>query len=326
MPARRSNRRRERVVAGVSDTAMARSFNRRDFDYPKTWYCRAESLSRGGPERMLEAEVEEDRLTTVARSDFHRKRKTVNDLEVVAVLGEAGAGAEDEALLVRDAAAGGEGLGPIPPRLQHQVEGRPGEPDQPLRGEDGVEIRLRAALAVGTEGASAAEVPVRHQAVHDDERDRQVELDARSTRAEPVVDVARRQQHAHSRRERQPRAAVAEQLVAVVDRDVAEPAVAVSARERHGVAQLVAEAGRRPLLREVEAPVAAVARQLEHADVLDDAGLLVVGLLDEKAVVLNGAFLRDRRRAREDGQRDELDPDRHGDASHGALPMANFRV
>ena len=49
-----------------------------------------------------------------------------------------------------------------------------------------------------------------------------------------------------------------------------------------------------PLLREGVDPVAGVAEPLERVDVLHDAVFLVVRLLDEEGVVLEGAFGGDR--------------------------------
>jgi len=50
----------------------------------------------------------------------------------------------------------------------------------------------------------------------------------------------------------------------------------------------MADAAQRPFLGEAEVPRAAAAGPGEGADMLDDTGLLVVGLLDEEAVVGDG--------------------------------------
>jgi hypothetical protein len=53
-----------------------------------------------------------------------------------------------------------------------------------------------------------------------------------------------------------------------------------------------------PFLGEPEGPVSTVLAE-EAADVLDDPGLLVIGLLDEEAVVLDGGRLREENVKRE---------------------------
>ena len=80
--------------------------------------------------------------------------------------------------------------------------------------------------------------------------------------------------------------AVAHELVAVVEHDVAQAgAAAVRMEHRHGVAQLVPDAPEGPFLGEAEVPGVATLEPGEGADVLDHPRLLVVGLLDQEAVV-----------------------------------------
>ena len=72
-----------------------------------------------------------------------------------------------------------------------------------------------------------------------------------------------------------------EQLVAIVQQYVARSRLVVGVREGHGVRQLVGHRRRRPLLREGQAPPAALLEQ-GPGDVLEDARLLVEGLLHEE--------------------------------------------
>src|SRR5436190_165888 len=72
----------------------------------------------------------------------------------------------------------------------------------------------------------------------------------------------------------------AEQLPAVADGDVAERERTVGEHEGHADAQLIGHAAERPLVGERERP-AAVAAVRGGEDVLHDAAVLVVRLLDE---------------------------------------------
>src|SRR2546427_4295921 len=62
--------------------------------------------------------------------------------------------------------------------------------------------------------------------------------------------------------------------------------------DRQGVAQLVGPTEQGPLLGEGVGPRVGAAEQLERADVLHDAGLLIVGLLHQEAVVRDGGWSR----------------------------------
>src|SRR5258706_412903 len=83
------------------------------------------------------------------------------------------------------------------------------------------------------------------------------------------------------------------QLIPIVQQNIADAAhpraVFADIRRGDAVGKLVVLAEDRPFLREVERPAAPapVGRIDRVEDVLDDARLLVVGLLDEKAVVFD---------------------------------------
>ena len=84
-------------------------------------------------------------------------------------------------------------------------------------------------------------------------------------------------------------------VVSVVE-IVAHPAMRRDAvgqlHQGHGGAELVAHAAHGPFLREAVGPGFGVPEAGEALNVLDHAGLLVVCLFSEEAVVLNGANLR----------------------------------
>src|SRR6266540_32987 len=87
-----------------------------------------------------------------------------------------------------------------------------------------------------------------------------------------------------------------EHLIAIVERHVADARHARRAARQmlHGEceARLALPAEQRPFLGEAVGPRVGAAEQLERADVLHDAGLLIVGLLDQEAVVRDRGCLR----------------------------------
>src|SRR5581483_8414573 len=100
-------------------------------------------------------------------------------------------------------------------------------------------------------------------------------------------EIAGRQECADARRERQPRLGAAQHLIAIVESEIAEAGAAsqelAGAEHRLGKAQLVTRMlGDRPLLGEGVRPVLAVPEARDAADVLDDARLLVIGLLQQE--------------------------------------------
>ncbi len=84
------------------------------------------------------------------------------------------------------------------------------------------------------------------------------------------------------------------------------------ALDRQGEAHLMGPAEQRPFLGEGVGPRIGTAEQLEHADVLHDAGLLIVGLFHQEAVIGDGGrtrpLLSARLRAR--GCQQDADPSR----------------
>jgi hypothetical protein len=116
--------------------------------------------------------------------------------------------------------------------------------------------------------------------------ERQIGLEAEGAGAAPVFLAAGGQQHADPGRHVQRLLTLAGELVAVVERHIAEPgARALGVRDRRREAQLVTKPAQRPFLGEGEIPGAAAVRAGEGPDVLHDPGFLVVGLLDQEAVV-----------------------------------------
>jgi hypothetical protein len=133
---------------------------------------------------------------------------------------------------------------------------------------------------------------VADQAAVQDDTHGQVGLYAGRARTATFRDVTGGKQHRHAGREGETGLATAGNLITVIEDDVAEPgtraceASAVHTGQR--VAELmpgVAEAG--PLLSKGIAPILAVPQPRERADVVNHSALLVVGLLDQKAVVLD---------------------------------------
>ena len=101
---------------------------------------------------------------------------------------------------------------------------------------------------------------------------------------------------------------VAHELVAIVELEVSEPRVLSLLAEHpgrgEGEGELVAHVRNGPLLREGVDPAPGLEAAKKLLDVLDDAELLVVGLFDQKAVVLDRArFGGGGGRLRPDGRR-----------------------
>ena len=114
-------------------------------------------------------------------------------------------------------------------------------------------------------------------------------------------------------------AAVADELVAEIEGQVPEAgAVPIRVRDGNGIAELPLHPAEGPLLGERVAPGAAAIGPGEGVDVLNDAGLLVVRLFDQEAVVGDGirgvGLLGGESTAAEGGG--QRHPARCGQASH----------
>ena len=135
----------------------------------------------------------------------------------------------------------------------------------------------------------------------------QVHLKPGAAAAEPAIGVAGREQQAQARRECDPAAGAVQRLVAVVEARVPDPGVFADRLHGKGQAQLVPLRRRRPFLGERVRPVA-LSEAREAADVLDDARLLVVGLLEQEAVVGDPRRRRGGRRLRrgQGGSQEEI--------------------
>jgi len=116
--------------------------------------------------------------------------------------------------------------------------------------------------------------------------------------------VARGQQETQARRDYGSGLRMAQQLIAVIQREITQPGTnAFGVLHRNRVADLMANTAQRPLLGKAELPVTAVGT-LEGADVLNDPALLVVRLFEEKAIVLDLTGQR-RSASTEKGVRDQ---------------------
>jgi hypothetical protein len=76
-------------------------------------------------------------------------------------------------------------------------------------------------------------------------------------------------------------------LIAIVEADVSETRSVSIILDWEGIAELVLNAAERPFLSEVVAPGVSFRRPSEGANVLNDATFLVIGFLDEEAVILD---------------------------------------
>jgi hypothetical protein len=114
-----------------------------------------------------------------------------------------------------------------------------------------------------------------------------VYLETEPSRSTPFFLIARRKQDTQPGSGNRPRLGIARQLIPVIQGHVAQPgAEPFDVLDRNGIAELMADTAERPFLGEVVGPVATIPA-LEGADVLHHPGFLVVGLLEEEAVVLD---------------------------------------
>jgi hypothetical protein len=126
---------------------------------------------------------------------------------------------------------------------------------------------------------------VRDERAIDLHAQRKVELHPDPAGTGALAHATRGKHGTQTRREPDRLLVAAQHLSAVVEGDVAERGPRAGRRlKQQRVAQLVALRGERPFLREGGLPVALTVTP-EGADVLHDAGFLVVCLLDEEAVV-----------------------------------------
>ena len=138
----------------------------------------------------------------------------------------------------------------IPRTLEHQVECRRDEPDRARR--RGQRAK-RAAHAVDARARDRrASVPVRDDRPVDLRAQREVELQSRTTEARALPRGTGGKDDAEPRREPHRLFAAADELAAVVDRDVAERATSARGLERQRVAELIALRAGRPFLGEGE--------------------------------------------------------------------------
>src|SRR5262245_1709892 len=131
--------------------------------------------------------------------------------------------------------------------------------------------------------------------------DWKVELETDCSGAKPCSFVAGRQQDAGAGRDRNSILTASHKLIAIIERSVSYPLtsddVVPDRGDRDREAELVLLSGYRPLLRERVVPIAAAASK-KGADVLNDPGLLVIGLFYQETVILYrlwaGGFRRGR--------------------------------
>src|SRR4029450_203710 len=139
------------------------------------------------------------------------------------------------------------------------------------------------ALVARGSGIGHAEVRVRDQPTGKNRARGEGHLDAHRSGAEASLLVAGREQERDPRGAREFRLAASGKLVTVVEGDVSEIRAGTgfsgNARLENRVGELVRLARTRPLLRERRRP-GAPPPPLKRIDVLNDALLLVVGLLE----------------------------------------------
>src|SRR5260221_2574306 len=135
-----------------------------------------------------------------------------------------------------------------------------------------------------------------HVEVADLFAERQVDLKPGTTA--PIGVRAGGQDRRQPRREGGTAPALAQDLVSIIDEDVADGSrAAVAAGHRYRVRELMSDCRNRPFLCERALPLAGrTARPAE--DVLEDALLLVEGFLDEERIVEDAERLRLRQRRR----------------------------
>src|SRR5262249_40939811 len=140
---------------------------------------------------------------------------------------------------------------------------------------------------------SKAEIGVRREARRKFFSERGLPLIADDAVAGAFFPVAGRQNQAEARRECRHAVGFFQQLIAIVDEHIAgspDALALLTLRERwNRKRKLVLKAVERPFLREAERPAAVL--RVVHInrvkDVLNDARVLIVRLLDEKTVVLD---------------------------------------
>src|SRR5687768_582887 len=240
---------------------------------------------------MLEAQIREHASLAAARPDTERKRETRHDLKTrleIDCCAEPGRKQKLGAAL--RFARTRHFLCDRPYALEHQVQPWMGEPDDALTESvtadcGGIPERVPRSWRV-----AHASVGMCNQRGRESGAERQLELEAGSAGAESATTVTGRQHYCHVRSKRD-RPFPSAYLIAVGDSDVSNAGACrqgvIIVSERNGITQLVRLPRQRPLLSESVHPCRAAFGPGESAHVLHDPTLLVVGLFDEKAVVLD---------------------------------------
>lgn len=284
-------------------------------------------LSKG----VLEAQIEKDCAVAFARTDAERNGDAGHDLKTaLEVVRPSYTGIQKETVLTLLEIGADYLFGAVPCSLEHDVEARRELPDDALTEivtktagfvAGGVSRRRR----VGTAG-----VPMSNNRVVKNNTRRDVYLVSNASGSKSSFLTTSRRQQRETGSNSDHGVAIAEKLVSIIDREIADASIPFfgaprNALNRQGKAELMLDAGNRPLLSERVDPVTS-AIPPERAYVLDDTVFLIVCLLNQKTVVLDRLCrrrcLEPRSRRRTEHDRQEQKGDFHGRAFYtSAAPM-----
>ena len=196
-----------------------------------------------------------------------------------------------------------------------------GQPDEALADVPGTEIRPVSGCAPGPGRVGRPQVPMGHEGLRQHHADGQIGLVAQGAVAPRLPLVPRGQDQGEAGRHGDGRIPIPQQLVAVVEHPIPQgpPPVRGGLQALIGEreAELMALVGHGPLLGEGGDPVPALAVAHEGGDVLDDARFLVVGLLQQEGVVLDGLSPRGILGPEGQGGQQEHRCEAKGEGSHG---------